>query len=205
MRYLKLKSNQYQLTSLGLLCLICVTTLAACRQDMHDQPKYEPYEVSSFFDDKRTARNPVEGTIARGNLRADDHLYTGKVNGELATTFPFEVTREVLERGQERFGIYCAPCHSSIGDGNGMIAQRGGSSMKQPATYHSQQMRDMPVGHFFDVMTNGFGSMYSYSERISVRDRWAIAAYIRVLQMSQNASIEDVPAAQRQRLIMGEQ
>jgi len=200
-----LKSNQYQLTSLGLLCLICVTTLAACRQDMHDQPKYEPYEVSSFFDDKRTARNPVEGTIARGNLRADDHLYTGKVNGELATTFPFEVTREVLERGQERFGIYCAPCHSSIGDGNGMIAQRGGSSMKQPATYHSQQMRDMPVGHFFDVMTNGFGSMYSYSERISVRDRWAIAAYIRVLQMSQNASIEDVPAAQRQRLIMGEQ
>jgi mono/diheme cytochrome c family protein len=172
---------------------------------MHDQPKYEPYEVSSFFDDKRTARNPVEGTIARGNLRADDHLYTGKVNGELATTFPFEVTREVLERGQERFGIYCAPCHSSIGDGNGMIAQRGGSSMKQPATYHSQQMRDMPVGHFFDVMTNGFGSMYSYSERISVRDRWAIAAYIRVLQMSQNASIEDVPAAQRQRLIMGEQ
>lgn len=205
MRYLKLKSNQYQLTSLGLLCLICVTTLAACRQDMHDQPKYEPYEVSSFFDDKRTARNPVEGTIARGNLRADEHLYTGKVNGELATTFPFEVTREVLERGQERFGIYCAPCHSSIGDGNGMIAQRGGSSMKQPATYHSQQMRDMPVGHFFDVMTNGFGSMYSYSERISVRDRWAIAAYIRVLQMSQNASIEDVPAAQRQRLIMGEQ
>jgi mono/diheme cytochrome c family protein len=205
MRYLKLKSNQYQLTSLGLLCLICITTLAACRQDMHDQPKYEPYEVSSFFDDKRTARNPVEGTIARGNLRADEHLYTGKVNGELATTFPFEVTREVLERGQERFGIYCAPCHSSIGDGNGMIAQRGGSSMKQPATYHSQQMRDMPVGHFFDVMTNGFGSMYSYSERISVRDRWAIAAYIRVLQMSQNASIEDVPAAQRQRLIMGEQ
>ena len=200
-----MKRNPFELTSLGLICLFCVTAIAACRQDMHDQPKYEPYEVSSFFDDRRTSRNPVEGTIARDQIRTDEHLYTGKTNGELVSTFPFEIAREVVERGQERYNIYCAPCHSRIGDGSGMIAQRGGVTMKQPATYHSQQLRDMPVGHFFDVMTNGFGSMYSYSERISVRDRWAITAYIRVLQLSQNAVIDDVPAAQRQRLIMGEQ
>ena len=205
MRYLKLKRNPFQLTSLGLIGLFCLTAMAACRQDMHDQPKYEPYEVSTFFEDGRTSRHPVAGTIARGNLRTDDHLYTGRVDGELVATFPFEVTRDVLERGQERYEIFCSPCHGGIGDGKGMIAQRGGKTMKQPATYHSQQLRDMPVGHFFDVMTNGFGSMYSYSERISVRDRWAIAAYIRVLQTSQNATIEDVPSAQRQRLIMGEQ
>lgn len=206
MRYLKLKRNPLEHTGLGLICLFCITAVTACRQDMHDQPKYEPYEMSSFFDDRRASRVPVEGTIARGNnILTDEHLFTGKVNGELVSTFPFKITREVVERGQNRFNIYCAPCHSRLGDGNGMIAQRGGATMKRPGNYHSQQLHDMPVGHFFDVMTNGFGSMYSSAERVSVRDRWAIAAYIRVLQLSQNATLDDVPAAQRQRLIMGEQ
>lgn len=182
---------------LGIIGLICVTVLSSCRQDMHDQPRPEPYEVSNFFEDQRASRPLVEGTIARGQLRLDDHLYTGKVNGELVTTFPFAVTMDVMRRGQERFNIFCSPCHGLTGDGKGMIVQRG---FRAPESYHSQRLRDMPVGHFFDVMTNGLGAMYSYEGRVSPRDRWAIAAYIRSLQLSQGATLKDLPSRDQQRI-----
>ncbi|MBM3263118.1 MAG: cytochrome c [candidate division Zixibacteria bacterium] len=179
----------------SLICALLIAGLAACRQDMHDQPKSDPLEKSVFFKDGRASRPLVEGTVARGHLKLDEHFYTGKVNGVLATTFPFPVTMEVLQRGRDRFDIYCAPCHSKVGDGRGMIVQRG---MKQPESYHSQRLREIAVGHFFDVMTNGFGAMYSYSERVSPQDRWAIAAYIRVLQLSQGANLRDLPAQDQQ-------
>ncbi len=168
--------------------------ITSCRQDMHDQPRYDPLEASSLFRDGRASRPLVEGTIARGQLRLDDHLYRGKAGGEDATTFPFEVTREVLERGRERYQIFCAPCHDRTGNGRGMVVQRG---FRQPTSYHIERLRDAPPGYFFDVMTNGYGVMYSYASRVSPEDRWAIAAWIRVLQLSQNATLEDVPAPER--------
>ena len=171
--------------------------LAACRQDMHDQPKLEPLEKNNFFADQRASRPLVEGTVARGQLRIDEHLYTGKVNGALATTLPFPATKEVLARGQERYNIFCAPCHDRIGSGNGMIVQRG---FRKPPSFHLERLREMPVGHYFEVMTNGFGTMYSYSDRITPKDRWAIAAYVRVWQLSQNAALTDVPQEQRGKL-----
>ena len=145
---------------------------------MYDQEKYEPLEASAFFADGLSFRSQVDGTVARGQLMLDEHFYQGKVQGQLAENFPDRVTvdRQLLERGQERFNIFCAPCHGQTGAGNGMIVQRG---LKQPPTFHQQRLREMPVGHFYDVVTNGFGVMYSYSSRISVADRWAIVAYIK--------------------------
>lgn len=171
---------------------------AACRQDMHDQPKYKPLAGSTFFDDGRASRPLVEGTVARGHLRTDELLYTGKVSGKPVDIFPFPVTRPVLERGRERFNIYCAVCHGRDGNGQGMIVQRG---FRRPPSYHIDRLRRAPAGHFFDVITNGFGSMYSYASRISPEDRWAIVAYIRALQLSQNATLADVPLEERQRLL----
>lgn len=181
----------------GLLCVLCLSVASACRQDMHDQPRAEPYEESDFFGDRRSVRPAVEGTIPRGHLRLDEHFYTGKIDGALATTFPATVTIEMLKRGQERYDIYCAPCHSKTGDGLGMIVQRG---MKQPESFHSQRLLDVEVGHYFDVVTNGFGNMYSYEDRIDPADRWAIAAYIRALQMSQGANLAELPESDRQRI-----
>jgi cbb3-type cytochrome c oxidase subunit III len=168
--------------------------LSACRQDMHDQPRYKPLAGTDFFGDGRSARAPVEGTVARGHLRIDSALYTGKVDGKEVDVFPFPITRDDLARGQQRFNIYCSPCHSRIGDGNGMIVRRG---FRQAASYHTERLVQAPVGHFFDVMTNGFGAMPSYASRVEPDDRWRIAAYIRVLQLSQSASIEDVPQEKR--------
>jgi len=179
-----------------LLSAFCLL-FSACRLDMHTQPRYNPLEPSTFFDDGRSARPPVPGTVARGHLRTDEHLYTGKVNGVLADTFPFPITRQDLERGRERFNIYCSPCHGRSGDGQGMIVQRG---FKQPPSYHIQRLRGAPVGHLFDVMTNGYGAMYSHADRVSAEDRWRIVAYIRALQLSQNARISDVPEAERRQL-----
>ena len=174
-----------------------VAVFTACRQDMHDQPRPEPLEKSVFFEDGRSSRPLIDGTIARGHLKLDDHFYTGKVNGELAQTLPFPATLAVLQRGRERFDIFCSPCHSTTGDGRGMIVQRG---LKQPESYHSQRLRDVAVGHFFDVMTNGFGAMYSYGDRISPQDRWAIVAYIKALQLSQGANLRDLPAQDQQQV-----
>jgi hypothetical protein len=164
---------------------------------MHVQPRYKSLEPSTFFDDGRSARPLVEGTVARGHLRIDEQLYTGKVNGVDVDTFPFPVTRAVLERGRERFNIFCSPCHDRTGSGNGIIPQRG---FRHPPSYHIDRLRKAPVGHFFDVITNGFGAMYSFASRIAPRDRWVIVAYIRVLQLSENATMADVPQEARSQL-----
>jgi len=164
---------------------------------MHVQPRYNTYDASTFFDDGRSARPVVPGTVARWHLRINEHLYTGKVNGVWAETLPFPVTREVLERGQQRYNIYCTPCHDYAGTGRGMIVRRG---FQQPPSYHIDRLRKAPVGHFFDVITNGYGAMASYAARVTPEDRWAIAAYIRALQLSQNARLEDVAQEERQKL-----
>lgn len=230
----------------ALLLIVCAACgVVGCRQDMQDQPKYEVYERGNeLFDDKQTQRPIPEGTVARGHLRDDDHLYTGKIPGgggaagggrvvassngvnqtnsqvanrvdgaaagdlvpspgaaatqfeaDLATTFPFPVTREVLDRGEERFRVFCAMCHGLAGDGDGMVVRRG---FKKPTSYHDDRLRGAPAGHFFDVITNGFGSMPNYAAQITARDRWAIAAYIRALQLSRGARPEDVPEELRQ-------
>lgn len=170
---------------------LALVALAGCRQDMHNQPKYKPLRESDFFADRRSARPLPEGTVARGDLEQDTYYYTGKVNGQPGNELPMPVTKEVLDRGEERYNIYCSPCHSQVGDGNGMIVQRG---FKQPPSYHTDRLRKAPIGHFFDVMTNGFGAMSEYKSQVSVSDRWAIAAYIRALQLSQNATRDEVPA-----------
>lgn len=174
-----------------------VLMLFGCRLDMHLQPKYLPYQPTDFFGDGRSERPPVPGTVARGHLRIDELMFTGEENGVASNRFPFPITRADLERGRERYNIYCTPCHDYTGSGNGMIVQRG---FPHPPSYHIQRLRDAPVGHFFEVMTNGFGAMYSYAARVTPQDRWRIAAYIRVLQLSQNATIQDVPDSERQKL-----
>ncbi len=181
-----------------ILGLSLVGVLASCRQDMHDQPKYKPQSGSSFFADGRSNRPVLAGTVARGRLQDDALLVTGKENGEFSKVFPFPVDAAVLERGRSRYGIFCAPCHDASGAGNGMIVQRG---MKQPLSFHIDRLRDSPPGYFFDVMTNGFGVMYDYSDRIEIEDRWAITAYIRVLQKAQNAKFADVPADKKETLL----
>jgi len=171
--------------------------LPGCRLDMHTQPKYKPLAPTDFFGDGRSARPVVEGTVARGQLHLDEHLYTGKVNGQLATTFPFPITRQDLERGRQRFNIYCAPCHDATGTGRGMIVMRG---FPQPTSFHIDRIRDAPVGHYFDIITNGLGNMYGYGSRVAPEDRWRIIAYVRALQLSQAATLADVPAAERGKL-----
>jgi hypothetical protein len=178
--------------------VLLVALMTGCRTDMHVQPRYDPMQPSPFFDDGRSARPLVEGTVARGHLHTDELLYTGKVNGKDSEVFPFAMTREVLERGRERFNIFCAPCHDRSGTGNGMVVQRG---FRHPPSYHIDRLRKAPVGHLFDVMTNGFGGMYSFASRVAPQDRWAIAAYIRALQLSQQAALNDVPPAERQKLL----
>lgn len=222
-------------------CLLPLVMLAAaCRQDMHDQPKYKPLRESILFRDGRSSRPLVEGTVARGFLREDSEYYTGKVGqnpqasapaaqpmgatgtttdtqrvassqtgqeaqagtapaatGEFAgftPTFPIPIDRAAIDRGQERFNIFCAVCHGQLGDGNGMIPKRG---YRQPPTYHQDRLRRAPVGYIFDVATNGFGAMPDYAAQISVDDRWKIVAYIRVLQLSQQGTSADVPAGQK--------
>ncbi len=164
---------------------------AACQQDMANQPRHKPLDASVFFADGRASRPPAPGTVARGQLRDDDHLYTGKVGGRLVDTFPYPVTRAVMDRGRDRYTIYCTPCHGALGTGEGMIVQRG---YKQPPSFHIDRLREAPVGHFFDVMTVGLGAMQDYSAQVSVEDRWAIVAYVRGLQLSQHAALADLPA-----------
>jgi mono/diheme cytochrome c family protein len=164
---------------------------------MHDQPKYIPLRESTFFADQRSARPIVAGTVARGLLHEDTLLYTGKVNGADATVFPFPIDEKVMARGQERFNIYCSPCHGRTGQGDGMVVRRG---YRRPPSYHQDRLREAPVGHFFDVMTNGFGAMPDYAAQIRAEDRWAIAAYIRALQLSEHARLVDLPGSERNRL-----
>ncbi len=182
----------------GAICLGALALLlVGCRMDMHEQPKYLPYQPTTFFDDGRSERPVVPGTVARGHLHLDELLYTGKENGAVSNKFPFPITREDLERGRQRYNIYCTPCHDYTGSGRGIVVLRGFPS---PPSYHIDRLRQAPVGHFFDVMTSGYGSMYSYASRIEPEDRWRIAAYIRVLQLSEHATLQDVPEAERQKL-----
>lgn len=201
---LELGTQNSKLLVLTAFCLL----LNACgvRFDMQDQPRYEPYDKSEFFSDQQSSRKPPDGTVARGQLHDDKAFYTGKIDNPnlsapVATTtdatgntlvssfpndideFPVPVTKELVDRGQERFNIYCIVCHGPVGNGDGMIVRRGFS---KPPTYHDDRLRNAPVGHFFDVMTNGWGKMNSYAYQVPPADRWAIAAYIRTLQVSQN-------------------
>ena len=169
-----------------ILCLLGgMLATSACRQDMHDQPRYKPLAATNFFGDGRASRPAIEDTVARGQLHIDQARYTGKVDGKDVEAFPIQMTRADVERGQQRFNIYCSPCHGRLGNGRGMIVARG---LRQPPSYLDQRLVDAPVGHFFDVMTNGYGAMYSYASRVAVDDRWRIAAYIRALQLSQGAT-----------------
>lgn len=230
--------------------LLFVCALAAgCRRDMQDQPRYEVYESSDFFSDGQASRPLPEGTVPRGYLREDAHLYTGKLPGggaagggagnsqsvlptgsgdaggqvaqredggaagdgmaspgaaatefdpDLVKTFPFPITREILDRGQERFQAFCVMCHGLTGEGDGMVVRRG---YKRPTSYHDDRLRQAPVGHFFDVITNGYGVMPNYAAQITPRDRWAIAAYLRALQLSRGAKLEDLPEEERRQLV----
>ena len=182
---------------LGAALLMLFTSGCELRQAMYNQEKYEPLEASNFFADGQSFRDQVSGTVARGQMMLDSHYYQGRIDGQLATTLPVTVTQELLERGQERFNIYCSPCHDQTGTGNGMVVKRG---LKQPPSFHLQRLRDMPVGHFYDVISNGFGVMYSYAARVPVEDRWAITAYIKVLQLSQNIEFDQLPAEDQRQL-----
>lgn len=165
---------------------------------MHDNPRSEPLEESRVFADRSASRMPVDGTVARGHLNDDDVLYTGlSSDGAPAAEFPFAITRAELDRGENRYNVYCAPCHSKVGDGRGMVVQRG---YRQPPSFHIDRLRDVPPGYMFDVITNGFGVMPDYRTQISAEDRWAIVAYVKALQLSQNATEADVPQAEREKL-----
>jgi mono/diheme cytochrome c family protein len=176
------------------LVLSAVTLLPACRIDMHVQPRENPLSHSDFFADQRSERPPVEGTVARGQLHEDTYFYTGKAGNNPGDYMPFPVTKEVLDRGRERYNIYCAPCHSRVGDGNGFIPSRGFA--RKPPSFHIERLQKSPLGYFYDVITNGFGIMADYASQIPPQDRWEIVAYIRALQLSQNATRADVPAGQ---------
>jgi mono/diheme cytochrome c family protein len=173
--------------------LLAVLALVGCRQDMHVQPYFRPLAESDFYADLRSARPPIDGTVARGQLHEDSYFYTGKLGNNPGDYMPFPVTADVLARGRERFNIYCTPCHSRLGNGNGMIVQRG---FRAPPSYHTERLRKAPLGYFFDVMTNGFGAMPEYASQIPAQDRWTIVAYIRALQLSQHAAMSDVPPGQ---------
>jgi len=177
--------------------LALAAALCGCRADMQDTPKAKTFRPSRFYDDRMTSRPLIAGTVPATGKADDELLYRGTVNGKVATVFPFLITREVLERGRDRFDIYCSPCHGRLGNGDGMIIRRG---FRPPPSYHIDRLRKAPVGHFYEVITHGFGSMYDYADRVAPRDRWAIVAYIRALQLSQHATMADVPAHERARL-----
>ncbi len=189
-----LRRKSWLTLSLALL----VVVEAACRRDMFNQPSGKPLERSDFFQDNHMASRPVvPNTVARGHLHEDEIFFTGKRGTNLIVNFPLPVTRELLERGRERFEIYCAVCHGRTGEGNGMIVQRG---FPVPPSFHIDRLREAPIGHFFDVITQGYGIMYSYAERVEPSDRWAVSAYIRALQLSRNATIAELTPSERSQL-----
>jgi mono/diheme cytochrome c family protein len=183
------------LSAIAIVPLLLLT--AACRQDMQDQPKYKPLGANRFFADGRDARPIPAGTVARDELNDTDSFHTGEANGAFLDTIPLTVDAKLLHRGQERFNIYCSPCHGRTGDGNGMVAQRG---VKIPANFHTDRLREVPPGYVYQVIKNGYGGMGDYGDQIPVNDRWAIVAYLKALQLSRDANLNDVPADQRRRL-----
>jgi cytochrome c5 len=231
----RVRDKRMRLTSryfpLAFILLSSPFALSGCRQDMHNQPKYRPLRASDFFADGQAARPLVAGTVARGDLRDDFQLYTGRVRrggtaslvpgsaasaasiavpgapaGQLSpfrsyvTDFPYPITHPVLDRGQDRYNAFCTPCHDRVGTGQGMVVRRG---YRRPPSFHIDRLRQAPVGYLFDVITNGFGAMPDYASQIPPQDRWAIIAYLRALQLSQQASLTDVPPQERDRLKSG--
>ena len=185
----------------GWLAVSLLVGLAGCRTDMYDQPKYEPYDPSATFADGTSSRQILSGTVARGQLRADTLYYEGKIDGKDADVFPFPIDEATLETGRERYTIFCSPCHGQQGNAKGMVVRRGFSP---PPDLNSEYLRKIPVGHFYNVITHGYGAMYSYEARIPVEHRWAIAAYIRALQYSQNAERSDLTADDLKKLAESE-
>lgn len=179
------------------LALMMAGLAGACRQDMHDQAKYEPFEASELFPEGTSSRLPVAGTVARGDLREGALYRATDAAGQPVGTLPVPLTRELLERGRGRYEAFCSPCHGRAGDGQGMVVQRG---FKRPASFHEPRLRAAAVGYFYDVVSNGFGQMSSYAAQIAPADRWAIVAYVRALQLSRQAPAELLSAAERQRL-----
>jgi mono/diheme cytochrome c family protein len=182
------------------ILLLALLALAGCRSDMYDQPRFEPLEPTTFFADRTSARPLVEGTVPRPTSASRSEpadplaLQSGMVDGKLATVAPFPITRRVLERGQQRYRIFCVPCHAETGDGQGIIVQRG---FTPPPALYSEPLRRQPLGHFFEVITHGHGVMYSYAARVPPADRWAIAAYIRALQLSRHSLASELTEADR--------
>lgn len=179
------------------LLLTLLGFLAGCHSDMRDQPRYDTFEASDFFGDGLSARPLIPGTVPRGALKENEALNTGREKGQLLAQIPLTIDRALLERGRQRFDIFCAVCHAPTGTGNGMVVQRG---FRQPPSYHIDRLRQAPAGHFFDVISHGFGTMPSYAVQIEPQDRWAIVSYIRALQFSQNASLKDLPLDEQRRL-----
>ena len=177
--------------------MILLAALAGCRQKMADQPAYRPLQESEFFPDHRSARPLVPGTVPRGHLKTDDATFTGREGKDFVDRFPHPVTRSMLERGRERYDIFCSPCHDRLGNGLGMVVRRG---FPQPPSLHLDRLREAKPGYFFDVITRGFGRMPEYAPQIPVEDRWAIVAYVKALQLSQHARPEDVPPNRRREL-----
>jgi mono/diheme cytochrome c family protein len=169
--------------------MMAMLVLAGCRQDMHNQPKFVPQRGTTFFADGRSARPQVENTVGRDQMHADGYFYTGLQAGKEGDGLPMALTPAVMERGQERYNIYCTPCHSRVGNGVGMIVQRG---YRPAGNFHTDRLRNAPLGHFFAVMTNGYGAMPDYAAQLTPEDRWAVTAYIRALQLSQDAKQSDV-------------
>jgi mono/diheme cytochrome c family protein len=179
------------------LCLI----LTACHIDMYDQARYTANQPSDFFDDGRSMRPPVPNTVAMGPYESDSVINTGQVDGELATELPVELTADLLEHGKARYNAYCAPCHGLVGNGDGVIAYRGPIVV---TSLHEDRLRTVPDGYLFGVITNGIGRMYGYGARIPAEDRWAVIAYVRALQLSQNVDVETLPAEDQSRIEAGE-
>ena len=184
-----------------LLVLFFLASVEGCSPNMSKQPRYKPLAPSTFFEDGRSARPPVPGTVAHVPVKTDPRISTGRADGETIERIPLPVTRELLERGRARFDIFCSPCHGRTGDGQGMVVKRG---FRQPPSYHTQRLRQAPDGHFFAVITDGFGEMAGYADRVPSHDRWAITAYIRALQYSRAATLDDVPPALRRQMFGSE-
>ena len=182
----------------GLRILLPLLLLCSCQQEMANRGRVEPLDYSAFFKDGRMARSQPVGTVARDQLHEDQLLYTGMQNSKLSPTFPFPVTRDTVRRGRERFNIFCAPCHDQAGTGKGLAVQNGFE--RGPASFHEQRLREAPPGYFYQAISNGFGVMNGYAAQIKPEDRWAIVAYIRALQLSENAAVADLPDADRKRL-----
>lgn len=183
-----MKSNRK--TSCLLAGVFCLLTVAGCRQDMHNQPKYRPLRPSPLFADQSSARPLIEGTVARGTLQEDEAFFTGKTGTATVKELPFQITDKDLDRGQERFNIFCTPCHDATGSGKGMVVQRG---YRPPPSFHIDRLRSADPGYIFDVVTNGFGAMPDYRAQIDARDRWRIVAYVRALQLANSGTAADVP------------